>query len=862
MTTGAEPAEALLDLVHRDPRAAIVAAATRLDDASTATERATALWARGMARRELQELDDARADLELARSTATTAGDVVLAARIAVTESLVELYLGDEQVARARLESAIEVLDGVDRARAVMQRALVNHRQGRVQDAAGDYLAALDVLERDGDLLAAARAHANVAALYAATLDTTAAIEHAERAVELGERLDQPLLVAGSLHNLAYALARAGRLAESIDAFTVAEQRLTAIGDTQMLLALRVDYVDVLVQANLIADARREAELVLAQLERGSNVVEIADAALTVARCRLAAADTAGAHAAATRAAELFAQHGREPLVALADAVLLHADVAVTGPSADIADRAELLGDTLGAAGWTTEAASVIVLAGRTYLELRDLEAAERVLARVAHGAAGSTAERAAAALATAMLHEARGDRGDARRAIADGIRVVVGNQASLGAVELRALATAHGAALAELGMRLAAADGDAIELLRHVESLRAVAALLPRPAPPGDDALAAALVELRTVVGDARSAAAAGMPRRVLAARRPELEARIRRASHRGGGAADTVEVPVERALAALGDSVLVEYAELDGRCIAVSSVDGELAMHDVAAMDELRDDADAITFALHRLQRTVLSEASRAAALQTLDEVGDRLVARVVGVELGDRPLVVVPCGPLHGLAWGALPALRGRAVTVRPSLLAGLDREAAPATSNGVVLVAGPRLPAAPTEVAALARLHPAATVLQTGEATVDHCLTALDGAALAHLACHGRFRVDNPLFSSIELDDGDLTVYDLERCRVLPPTVVLSACDAAASTVLRGGSLLGLAAALTELGVRSIIAPLTPVSDERTVEVMVDLHRELVGGASAPVALARATVAGGAFRPHAASFVAIG
>ncbi|HEY3486288.1 MAG TPA: hypothetical protein VGK49_12940, partial [Ilumatobacteraceae bacterium] len=121
MTTGAEPAEALLDLVHRDPRAAIVAASTRLDDASTATERATALWARGMARRELQELDDARADLELARSTATTAGDVVLAARIAVTESLVELYLGDEQVARARLESAIEVLDGVDRARAVMQ---------------------------------------------------------------------------------------------------------------------------------------------------------------------------------------------------------------------------------------------------------------------------------------------------------------------------------------------------------------------------------------------------------------------------------------------------------------------------------------------------------------------------------------------------------------------------------------------------------------------------------------------------------------------------------------------------------------------------------------------------------------------
>ena len=42
-----------------------------------------------------------------------------------------------------------------------------------------------------------------------------------------------------------------------------------------------------------------------------------------------------------------------------------------------------------------------------------------------------------------------------------------------------------------------------------------------------------------------------------------------------------------------------------------------------------------------------------------------------------------------------------------------------------------------------------------------------LGALDGAPLAHIAAHGTFRADSPLFSSLRMDDGPLTVHDFER-----------------------------------------------------------------------------------------------
>jgi CHAT domain-containing protein len=129
-----------------------------------------------------------------------------------------------------------------------------------------------------------------------------------------------------------------------------------------------------------------------------------------------------------------------------------------------------------------------------------------------------------------------------------------------------------------------------------------------------------------------------------------------------------------------------------------------------------------------------------------------------------------------------------------------------------------------------------------VLTGGGATVAATLAALDGAGQAHLAAHGRFRADNPLFSSLELHDGALTVFDLERLRRAPRRLLLTACDAGLSAVRPGDEVMGLVATLLELGTATVIASVLPVPDRAVADAGVRLHRALAAGTPPAEALA--------------------
>jgi CHAT domain-containing protein len=122
-------------------------------------------------------------------------------------------------------------------------------------------------------------------------------------------------------------------------------------------------------------------------------------------------------------------------------------------------------------------------------------------------------------------------------------------------------------------------------------------------------------------------------------------------------------------------------------------------------------------------------------------------------------------------------------------------------------------------------------------------VESVLSALDGASLAHIAAHGRFRADNPLFSSLVLADGPLMVYDIERMRRAPRQIVLSACDSGVSGVRPGDELMGLAAALFAQKASTLVASVVPVSDEATRPLMLRYHKALQATGSPAAALAR-------------------
>jgi CHAT domain-containing protein len=157
--------------------------------------------------------------------------------------------------------------------------------------------------------------------------------------------------------------------------------------------------------------------------------------------------------------------------------------------------------------------------------------------------------------------------------------------------------------------------------------------------------------------------------------------------------------------------------------------------------------------------------------------------------------------------------------------------------------VVVAAGPGLPGAELEAKAVAAAH-RASALTGSAATVRAVTSALDSAALAHLAAHGTVRADNPQFSALRLADGPLMVYDVQHVERAPHTVVIAACDTGRSIAPVGDELMGLSATFLAQGTAQLIASVIPVHDGETAELMIGLHERLVDGEPAAAALAGA------------------
>ena len=158
--------------------------------------------------------------------------------------------------------------------------------------------------------------------------------------------------------------------------------------------------------------------------------------------------------------------------------------------------------------------------------------------------------------------------------------------------------------------------------------------------------------------------------------------------------------------------------------------------------------------------------------------------------------------------------------------------------------MVLVAGPGLPGAVEEVRALAGVHDGAAVLLPPHSTVAAATSALRGASLAHLSCHGRLRVDNPMFSALSMQDGSLTVHELVARGDAPHRVVLAACESGVGVGYDGNEVLGFVTALMARGTAGLVASALVVPDLDTVPLMRSLHEQVERGATLAQALHRA------------------
>ncbi|KOX18532.1 hypothetical protein ADK67_36740 [Saccharothrix sp. NRRL B-16348] len=835
---------------QRDPRAAIEIgrSALRAARASGDGEEASAAErAIGLAFRELHDFDAALRHLRRSVRVAERAGSARSAALARMSLAFVLSTTGRHAQALRAINAALPNLRGVDAGSGRMQRGLVLHYLCRYDEALREYNGAIEVVRRFGERLVEARALNNRGLLRAYTGGLRAADEDFDRAAVLYRDLDQSLAVADVRWNAGISASRAGDVPRALTMFAEAEREYRRLEVPRP--ALLINRLELLVSVPLLEEARAAADRALAELG-GDLVLARSEALFYRARIALLEGDLDRAVEMAVAARKGFRREKREVWAEGARHVELRAAYLSGRRTKALVTALTRVATRLDALGWRMAGLEARVDAA---LVARDLGDRTRAVAELtAAGAArrgGPAAHRVQGWYAEALRRDLLGNTRGAQIALRRGLALLDEYRVSLGATELRALSGAQGAALASEGLRTAVAGGRAGRVLSWAEAWRAGALRMTPARPPEDSGLADALAELRAVTADLEAASTAGRPTSALRQWQVRGEQRVRELTRRTGGGGAVFQPPAVGELArALGASALVEYIDHDGELLAVVVAGGRASLHRLGPLDGALRELRLLRFALHRLvtlpdhvDRTAVRAGAEHAAVLLQNRLLEPLRRR-----LDDRPLVLAPTGRLGGLPWSALPACRGRAVTVVPSATVWLRATTSTLVSHDrVVLAAGPRLPAAPTEISAISSLDPdTASVLVGGAATVDAVASAMDGAPLAHVAAHGSFRADNPLFSALELADGPLTVYDLERLRTPPARVVLSACDSGLSAVRPGDELMGFTAALLGLGTRTLIAPVIPVPAEVTTPLMVDLHRRLGAGRPPSVALADA------------------
>jgi CHAT domain-containing protein len=174
-------------------------------------------------------------------------------------------------------------------------------------------------------------------------------------------------------------------------------------------------------------------------------------------------------------------------------------------------------------------------------------------------------------------------------------------------------------------------------------------------------------------------------------------------------------------------------------------------------------------------------------------------------------------------------------------RSALAVQEKRSISPAGGEGVALIAGPDLPGALAEVGALAGIYPQALSLAPPDSTAERVTAALGVADLAHLACHGALRADNPMFSSLLLSDGPLTVQELYARGLAPHRLILASCESGAQVHYAGDEVLGFVSALLARGTAGVLASTAVVPDVASTGFMTAVHKQLARGDSLAVAL---------------------
>ena len=244
---------------------------------------------------------------------------------------------------------------------------------------------------------------------------------------------------------------------------------------------------------------------------------------------------------------------------------------------------------------------------------------------------------------------------------------------------------------------------------------------------------------------------------------------------------------------------------------------------------------------------------------ARQILSALYDQLVAPLeplltdisegVSGEASVQKLAIVPHGPLHQVPFHALfdgkrYLIERFEISYAPSGTVYMLCQERSSDHRDKALVFGvedPTIPAAMAEAHAVSERLPGSEVYVGGKATVDSLRSMVTGCGTLHLACHGLFRSDNPMFSALKLHDEWLMATDVLNLDLNGALVTLSACESGRSEVYGGDETIGLTRAFLGAGAATLVVSLWLVQDETTAELMGEWYDRLRAGGGKAAAL---------------------
>ena len=792
------------------------------------------------------------------------------------------------KAARRRLASA----KAVQRAQLENNLGNIYYRLDRYRQSLAHYDRAREVFAVEGDETMRAFVDFNRANVLGEMDRHAEALTLAESAAAGFERVGQSAFAAEARFHVAYLQFLRGNYNEALAAYHEARDRLSALGSSLRVAWCDQEMAEVLLALNAFDDAAESAAAARAEFGKCNMPYEAAQAAVVHALARMGQRQFDAAQTDLVEARRVFDERNNQTTAATVDAYL--AELALRrGDLSEAESHATAALRVFSRQRLATRAAYTRLLAARAAYQQQDLTKAAR-LSRQALAAIEGLFAPAIAYQCHHLTGCIERDRKHRKPALASFRRAVDTIEQMRGGIVadefkatfLRDKMHAYEDAIAAC---LDAGDDELVEeAFRLVESSksRALADLIARYArkPAASTIKAdtrerlAKLIEdlnwyssqagLADDKGDQRSAEMADRYRqnvvrcerqiarlfRRLELESPGLAAVERYASIKAADLFDTLQA---------GETAVEYFATGEHISAFVVTRDGLRVARHVASRREVERLLATLRFQLEKFNYgaayvEALFAQLRRATNDTLSALYERLFAPLESLIAGSR-LIVIPHGELHYIPFQALKAgdehlIDRYEISYAPSAsvlkLCRARREASRSAGRAdagrlVALgLAESGTPSIEEEIRQLAELFPGATTLTGEAATRENLFKAAPRARFLHLASHGYFRRDNPMFSFLKLADAPLNFYSLLDLKLNAELVTLSACHTGVNKVFPGDELHGLMRGFLYAGAPSVVASLWAVSDHSTAELMREMYAGIREGLPKRAALRRA------------------